>query len=262
MKELDEMEDPTEDVCAGKERRTVKRCAVELGIVCPMANEGDEAVAFSKEVLVHCSGFKKVTFFAVFDRVTKDSSLDQMRELERTEPRLRVVWAPENRCVVDAYLRGYKEALDSGSDWILEIDAGFSHQPGDIPQFFDAMEEGMDCVFGSRTLGSFTDSSMKRRLVSGGGTALANLLLGTSQTDMTSGFELFSRETLSTVLGRGIQSRAHFFQTEIKTYCRSLRFVEVPITYRAASPRLGSSALADAFKQLWRLFKLRLEGQL
>lgn len=256
------MQDPAEDVCARAERTMPRRGAVELGIVCPMANEGDDAVAFCKEVLEHCSGFKKVIFFAVFDRVTKDSSLDQMRELERIEPRLCVVWAPENRCVVDAYLRGYKEALESGSDWILEIDAGFSHQPRDIPQFFDAMEEGMDCVFGSRSLGSFKDSSMKRRLVSGGGTKLANLLLGTRQTDMTSGFELFSRETLSLVLGRGIQSRAHFFQTEIKTYCRNLRFVEVPINYRAASPRLSSSALADAFKQLWRLFQLRLEGHL
>jgi dolichol-phosphate mannosyltransferase len=253
---------PAKDERVSAERAMLKRTAAALGIVCPMANEGDGAVPFCKAVLEHCLGFKKVIFLAVFDRVTKDSSLEQMRELERTEPRLRVVWAPDDRCVVDAYLRGYKEALDAGCDWILEIDAGFSHQPRDIPQFFDAMEEGMDCVFGSRSLGSFKDSSMRRRLVSGGGTTLANLLLGTRQTDMTSGFELFSRETLSMVMGRGIQSRAHFFQTEIKTYCRHLRFVEVPITYRAASPRLGTSALADAFKQLWRLFQLRLQGHL
>lgn len=244
------------------DRTVLTRCAVDLGIVCPMANEGDDAQAFCRQVLENCSGFRKVTFFAVFDRVTRDFSLDRMRELEQTEPRLRVVWAPENRCVVDAYMRGYKEALDAGCDWILEIDAGFSHRPGDIPQFFDEMEKGMDCVFGSRTLGRFKDSSMKRRFVSWGGTALANLLLGTRQTDMTSGFELFSRQTLSMVIDRGIHSRAHFFQTEIKTYCRNLRFVEVPITYRAASPRLGSSALADAFNQLWRLFQLRLKGQL
>jgi len=244
------------------ERTALTRGAVDLGIVCPMANEGDDAVAFCQQVLESCPGFRKVTFFAVFDRVTKDFSLDRMRELEQTEPRLRVVWAPENRCVVDAYMRGYKEALDAGCDWILEIDAGFSHQPADIQQFFDEMEKGMDCVFGSRTLGRFKDSSLKRRFVSWGGTALANLLLGTRQTDMTSGFELFSRQTLSMVIGRGVHSRAHFFQTEIKTYCRNLRFVEVPITYRAASPRLGSSALADAFNQLWRLFQLRLKGQL
>jgi len=240
----------------------LSRGMVSLGIVCPMANEGDQATAFCRDVLKNCAGFQKVTFFAVFDRVNKDESLDRMRELERSEPRLRVVWAPENRCVVDAYLRGFKEALKAGSDWILEIDAGFSHQPGDIPRFFDAMEQGMDCVFGSRSLGCFEDSSMKRRFVSWGGTVLANLLLGTRQTDMTSGFELFSSQTLRMVIDRGIQSRAHFFQTEIKTYCRNLRFVEVPITYRAASPRLGSSAITEAFRQLWRLFRLRLKGQL
>jgi len=227
-----------------------------------MANEGDKAVAFCREVLQQCMGFEKVTFFAVFDRVNKDSSLDQMRELEQKEPRLRVLWAPENRCVVDAYLRGYKEALDSGCDWILEIDAGFSHQPSEIPQFFDAMEQGMDCVFGSRFIGRFEKSSLKRRFVSWGGTVLTNLLLGTRQTDMTSGFELFSRETLIMAINRGIQSRAHFFQTEIKTYCRNLKFVEVPITYRAASPRLGMKAVKEAFWQLWRLFQLRLKEQM
>ena len=94
------------------EERLLKRNLVGLGVVCPMANEGDEAAAFCQAVLQRCLGFKKVTFFAVFDRVTKDSSVDQMRLLENSEPRLRVVWAPENRCVVDAYLRGYKEALD------------------------------------------------------------------------------------------------------------------------------------------------------
>ncbi|MGP8268740.1 MAG: glycosyltransferase [Terracidiphilus sp.] len=244
------------------QRTVLSRSAVMLGIVCPMANEGDQAVAFCRAVLEQCAGFKKVIFYAVFDRVNKDTSLDQMRELERTEPRLQVAWAPENRCVVDAYIRGYKDALNAGCDWILEIDAGFSHQPEDIPQFFDAMEKGMDCVFASRFIGRIENSSIKRRFISWGGTLLSNLLLGTRQTDMTSGFELFSSQTLRMILDRGIQSRAHFFQTELKTYCRNLKFVEVPITYRAASPRLGSSALKEAFRQLWRLFRLRLKGQL
>ena len=138
-----------------------------------MANEGDEAVTFCRAVLQHCEGFRKVTFFAVFDRVTKDSSLDQMRDLERTEPRLRVVWAPENRCVVDAYLRGYREALAAGCDWILEIDAGFSHQPP-ISTVLRRYGAGNGLVVGSRVLGRFQDSSAVRRFVSWGGTLLAN----------------------------------------------------------------------------------------
>jgi dolichol-phosphate mannosyltransferase len=186
-----------------------------------MANEGDEAVPFCRAVLEQCSSFRRVTFFAVFDRVTKDSSLDLMRELERNEPRLRVIWAPEDRCVVDAYLRGYKEALDAGCDWILEIDAGFSHQPEIFHSFSMPWNEGMDCVFGSRFIGHFERSSIKRRIISWGGTKLANLLLGTRQTDMTSGFELFSRETLNMVIGRGIQSRAHFFKPRSRLIAES-----------------------------------------
>ena len=120
----------------------------------------------------------------------------------------------------------------------------------------------MDCVFGSRFIGRFEKSSFKRRIVSWGGTMLANLLLGTRQTDMTSGFELFSRDTLKMVIGRGIQSRAHFFQTEIKTFCRNEKYVEVPITYRAASPGLSRAAVMEAFSQLWRLFRLRMKEQL
>jgi len=56
---------------------------------------------------------------------------------------------------------------------------------------------------------------------------------------MTSGFELFSRRALELVLERGIHSRAHFFQTEIKVYCRRLRILEVPIHYRALAPALA-----------------------
>jgi dolichol-phosphate mannosyltransferase len=98
-----------------------------------------------------------------------------------------------------------------------------------------------------------SDISLKRYSVSRGGTILTNLLLGTRLTDMTSGFEFFSRAALEMVVKKGVQSQAHFFQTEIKVHCRSLRICEVPIHYRAPSPRLGASAVGDAFRQLWRL---------
>lgn len=237
---------------------------VKLGIVCPMANEGEASIGFVRAVLEKCAGFREVIFFAVLDNVTTDNSVELLREMERGEARLRVVWAPENRCVVDAYVRGYREALSTDVDWILEIDAGFSHQPEDIPQFFEAMQQGYDCVFGSRFMkgGRFSGGSMKRYLVSRGGSILTNLVLGTKETDMTSGFELFSRAALEMVMRRGILSRGHFFQTEIKAYCRNLRLVEVPIHYRVQSPHLASSAVTDSFRHLWRLFQLRRAGKL
>ena len=239
---------------------------IALGVVCPMANEGTAAVAFVQDVLAQCNafGFKAVTFFAILDNVSKDNTRELLEELARQQSQLQVVWAPENRSVVDAYIRGYREALAAGCDWILEIDAGFSHQPEDIPSFFAAMANGYDCVFATRFAhgGSVSETSPRRRAVSRGGTFITNLLLGTKLSDMTSGFELFSRPVLEQVLERGIQSRGPFFQTEIKTYCRGLRWTEVPIQYRAASHNISNASLKDAFSNLWRLFRLRISGQL
>ncbi len=239
---------------------------IKLGIVCPMANEETAAVPFVNAVLEQClpRGFKSIAFFVVLDRVSHDGTRGLLEELARERPELQVVWSPENRSVVDAYVRGYREAFNAGCDWILEIDAGFSHQPSDIPQFFDKMLAGYDCVFGSRFCagGTVSDSSTKREFISRGGTILANLLLGTKLKDMTSGFEMFTRTALQQILTRGIKSRGPFFQTEIKAYCRNLRIAEVPIQYRAASHNVGNQALKDSFSNLWRLFRLRLQGQL
>jgi dolichol-phosphate mannosyltransferase len=240
---------------------------IRVGVACPMANEGEDAVKFVRAVLSHCEQFpfRSVTFFAVLDNVTVDNTRDLLDEYARTEPRLSVVWSPENRCVVDAYVRGYREALNAGCDWILEIDAGFSHNPAEAPRLFEQMATGQyDCVFGSRFSngGGISDSSWKRYLVSSGGSFLTNLLLGTRMSDMTSGFELFHRDTLQAVLDRGIRSRAHFFQTEIKVFCRKRRYVEVPITYRMASPRLSNKAVVEALQQLGSMFFQRLTGRL
>ena len=240
-----------------------KRKDISLAIVCPMANEGDNAQAFAIAVLERCIGFRSVTFLAVVDKASTDNTRELLEDLARTNPSVSVVWAPENRCAVDAYVRGYREALLRNADWILEIDAGFSHQPEDIPKFFDHMEQGYDCIFGSRFMpgGKISEANAKRYLVSRLGTILSNMFLGTKLADMTSGFEMFSHDALQYVLDRGIQSRAHFFQTEIKVYCSDLKIIEVPIHYKSPSPRMKSTAITDALRQLSRLFALRVSTE-
>ena len=236
---------------------------LSLAIVCPMANEGERAVDFVDAVLAQCQNFREKKFLVVLDRANKDNTLDLMNEHAKKQPDLQVIWAPENRGPVDAYVRGYREALALNPDWILEIDAGFSHQPEDIPVLFRKMLEGYDCVFGSRFVqgGSISDSSKKRYWISWGGTFLTNLLLGTKLHDMTSGFQLFTRDALQKIVDRGIQSRGPFFQTEMKTYARKFKIAEAPIQYRAASHNVGGKQIKDAFKNLWRLFSMRLAGR-
>lgn len=240
--------------------KSISVSTIDLGIVCPMANEESVAELFVREVLQQCVGFRSVRFFAILDRVSRDNTLNILKDLAIELPELQVIFAPENRCVVDAYVRGYEEALAAGCDWILEIDSGYSHQPGDIPRFFHTMSQGYDCVFGSRFCqGGKMTGGFKRYLVSYGGTTLTNLLLGTKLKDMTSGFEIFNRFSLTSILDRGIRSRGHFFQTEIKFYCRNFKIAEVPIHYKVDGNSVNSIAIQDALKNLWRLFVLRIQ---
>ncbi len=236
--------------------------AIRLAVVCPMANEVDCAERFVREVLEVLRPYKmrEVAFFAVLDTVSCDGTLEVMRTLAQAAPELRVVYAPENRCVVDAYVRGYREALDHGADWILEIDAGYSHNPREIPRFLERIHAGSDCVFGSRVAagGHYSGGLSRRWLVSRGGSLLANVLLGTRLSDMTSGFQLFRREALESILRHGLLSRGPFFQTEMKTHAQAFRVAEVPISYRPSGQIVRSVALGDALRTLWTLFKRRL----
>jgi len=242
----------------------IDRSQINLGIVCPMANEKQTAVEFIKAVLDRCTGLKSVRFFAIFDNACRDGTFDLLKALPDKPAELQLIWSPENTCVVDAYIRGYTEALAGACDWILEIDAGFSHQPRQIPQFLEKAAAGYDCVFANRFCrqGKFTDAPLSRRFISRAGSILANLLLGTKLKDMTSGFELFTKDALEMILERPIRSRGHFFQTEIKAYCRNLNIAEVPIHYRSPSQGVNSTILADAFVNLFVLFIKRLKGRL
>ncbi|MHC4293833.1 MAG: glycosyltransferase family 2 protein [Planctomycetota bacterium] len=182
---------------------------IKLGIVCPMANESQTAQEFINQVIEHCKNFKSVIFFSILDNKSSDGTYQLLKDWQQKPSELNLIWAPENKCLVDAYVRGYREALKAGCDWILEIDAGFSHKPEDTPQFFEKISEGYDCVFGSRynSGGSFTKAPWTRRFISKTGSIMTNVLLGTKLKDMTSGFELFTNEALKKVLDTGIKSR-------------------------------------------------------
>ena len=75
------------------------------------------------------------------------------------------------------------------------------------------------------------------------------------------GFARLQRAALEHVLARGIESRGHFFQTEIKIHCRDLRIVEVPIHYRAASNSVNQRVIKDSLSNLWRMYRLKRQGQ-
>lgn len=223
-----------------------------LGVVIPLANEERTVLELLTRVVAHLEDGDRL--FCILDRVSRDRTMEIAQGFAAKEPRVAVVWAPENRCVVDAYFRGYREALEAGCGWILEMDGGLSHLPEEIPRFLDAMRSGVDFAAGSRfARGGKYHGFGIRYIISRGGTLLANLLLRTRMKDMTGGFECFTARALRHVAERGVRSRAHFFQTEIRYMLRGWNWVEVPIRYRNPSKSLGRNNVIEAFRTLWAL---------
>lgn len=219
-----------------------------------MANEAETVQEFLTRVVAQLN--EQDAVFCILDNACTDSTRQIIDEMAADEPRIVHVWAPENRSVVDAYFRGYREALDAGCDWILEMDAGLSHNPDEISRFRQAMSDGYEFAAGSRFMeGGKYSGRWSRYLLSKGGTLLARLLLGSKMKDMTSGFQCFNRASMQYVLDHPVQSRAHFFQTEIRHMLHEWNWVEVPISYQNPSKRVGSGSIKDALRHLYRLWR-------
>ncbi|HKQ76391.1 MAG TPA: glycosyltransferase family 2 protein [Blastocatellia bacterium] len=219
-----------------------------------MSNEEATVTELLKRVLMQLSDNDRV--FCVVDNSSLDTTRRQVEEYALIDLRVLLVWAPENRCVVDAYFAGYRAAIGAGAQWILEMDGGFSHLPEEIPRFVTAINQGYDYVAGSRFMkGGSYKGAVSRKMISWGGARLSNFLLGTRMRDMTSGFECFSRSAMLLVLNHGVSSRAHFFQTEIKYLLRDSKWVEVPISYSNPSKSVGAGSLLEAFKNLYAMYQ-------
>ncbi len=236
---------------------------MDWAAVVPVANEEPEWQEFRAAFVRELDFLGSGRVFLIVDDVSKDRTRQLCEELAAADPRFVTVYAPENRSVVDAYLRGFREAHAGGHEYIIEMDAGLSHDPRAIPMFLRVLNEGNECAFGSRYIngGSMVDSPWNRRLLSKGGSILARLLLGANLQDMTSGYEGFHRDIVARILAYPLKSKAHFYQTEIRHLLRHSRWMEVPIHYRAPSPRVSQKAIKNSFSTLFEYFVLRLLGR-
>ncbi len=232
-------------------------------IVVPMANEEADFKPFIEMLNLVIAELNPGNVYLVVDTVSKDRTLELCREVSAKDSRYVTVWAPENRNVVDAYVKGLRTAYDAGHDLIIEMDAGLSHDPRAVPMFLRVLNEGNECAFGSRFIngGSMGDSPFNRRFLSKFGTILANLLLGTRLFDMTSGYQGFHRDVVAKIIQHEFKSTAHFYQTELRYLLRKRRIYEVPIHYQAPSPRVSSKAIRNAYRTLLYYFFQRLAGK-
>lgn len=221
-------------------------------IVMPVANEEETMAGLIEEILA--LPYEELYLYPVIDSFSKDRTEEIIRSYERTG-RVRCIFYKESRGVISCYLEGYRQALVDGADYVIEMDGGGSHRPSEIPQYIDMLDAGYGCVWGSRFIkgGGMERQPIYRKLLSAGGTILANWVLGTDLKDMTSGFEAFRREVLERFDFSKFLSTGHMYQTEMRFYCRRYKGIEVPIHYTAGSSSLKFRSVIEALSILFKL---------
>lgn len=224
-------------------------------IVMPVANEEESMGRVLEEILA--LPYDNLYIYPVIDNYSKDRTEEIIREYEARTGRVKCIFYKESKGVISCYLEGFRQALNDGAEQIIEMDGGGSHLPEEIPQFIEKLEAGHDCVWGSRFIegGDISNHPLYRRILSSGGTTLANLVLGTRLKDMTSGFEGFQREVLMNLNLDQFLSTGHMYQTEMRFYCRQLNTVEVPIHYIGGSSSLRFKTVVEALRILFQLKK-------
>ena len=219
----------------------------------PVANEEATMEAILTEVM--SLPYDNLYIYPVVDAYSKDRTEEIIREMEKRYDRIKLIFHKESKGVITCYLYGFKMALRDGAERIIEMDGGGSHLPSQIPQFIEKLDEGYDCVWGSRFTkgGDITNQPLYRRILSSGGTWLSNLVLGTRLKDMTSGFEAFQREILENMNLDAFLSKGHMYQTEMRYYCRNYRTIEVPINYIGSKSSIRFKSVLEALRILFQL---------
>ncbi len=163
-----------------------------------------------------------------------------------------------------AYLAGFRRALASDAELVLEMDCDFSHDPAYLPRLIAAVEDGADLALGSRYVpgGGVRNWGLLRRLISAGGSFYARIILGVKVRDLTGGFKCYRRAVLEAIDLDAVDSKGYAFQ--IETTYRALRagftVVEVPITF--ADREVGGSKMSKAIvaEAIWKVPGLRLKA--
>lgn len=162
-----------------------------------------------------------------------------------------------------AYVAGMQRALADGADFVVQMDADFSHSPDYIvPMLGVSLATGADVIIGSRYVpgGSLDEGwSWWRQWLSWWANLYSRFVLRIRVRDMTAGFKLWRRQALIDIGLETIRSNGYIFQVEMAYLSEKLgyRIIEVPIHF--ADRRIGQSKMDVPVKieSAWRVWELR-----
>lgn len=202
----------------------------------------------------------------VVDDNSPDGTATEVKRLmaEETE-RVFLLERPGKQGLGTAYLAGFDWALGQGYDYIIEMDADFSHNPNDLPKLYKACaEEGADVAVGSRYCNgvNVVNWPLGRVLMSYFASVYVRMITGMEVRDATAGFVCYRAEVLKTIELDKIHFKGYAFQIEMKytaVLC-GFKVKEVPIIFVnrvVGTSKMNTSIFGEA---LFGVLKLKWWG--
>ncbi len=198
------------------------------------------------------------------DDNSPDGTADIIKRLQKDDSRILLLERQNKEGLGRAYIAGFKLALEKGFEYIFEMDADFSHDPKELPNFLEEIENH-DLVIGSRYIKGVNviNWPLQRLLLSYFANVYTRVVTGVPIRDCTGGFKCFRREVLESINFDRIRSNGYAFQIELnyKTWKKGFRIKEIPIIFYDrvyGESKLSKQIMWEAVFLVWKLRLLSL----
>ncbi len=225
-------------------------------IVVPTYNERDNVEQVAQQFLEPVD-FAEILFV---DDNSPDGTGDLLDEIAAGESRVSVMHRAGKLGLGTAYRDGFRWALERDYDFVLEMDADFSHNPSYLPDMIRLADEGADMVVGSRYVegGGTVNWGLGRQFISRCGSLYARTILGVKLRDLTSGFICYRSGTLRGIDLDTVGSNGYSFQIEMKyrVLRDGMRVAELPIVFtdrRVGQSKMSRQIFLEALLMVWKL---------
>lgn len=231
-------------------------------VIIPMYNERENARAIIEAVLALEGNFFDVL---VIDDNSPDGTAAIVREMMQKFPdRVFMIERAGKLGLGTAYIEGFRYALRKNYEFIIEMDADFSHNPADLPRLRKACIEGADVAVGSRYVSgvNVVNWPMGRVLMSYFASKYVRIITGMDVHDTTAGFVCYRRRVLEAMELDKVRFKGYAFQIEMKFTARQLGFkvVEVPIVF--VNRVLGTSKMNSGIfgEAMFGVIRLKIDA--
>ena len=233
-------------------------------VIIPTYNENENIEAIIRAVFSQEKQFD----ILVVDDSSPDGTGDIVRNLQKEFSNLFLEVRKEKNGLGTAYIHGFKWAISQNYDYIIEMDADFSHNPNDLIQLYNACaEDGADFSVGSRYLNdkiNVINWDFKRLFLSYFASKYVRFITKIPIYDTTAGFVCYKRKVLENIDLDKIKFVGYAFQIEMKfkAWKKKFKHKEVSIIFtdrKKGTSKMSGSIISEA---VFGVIKMRFQNLL